>query len=100
MASCKNRTVISIPKSSPATLVNLLITLEALNIAKRNSMTAVQMQTLLTWSDGGHNQFNISEKLTQGQVYSISFITILPTPNIAVLLDLPASWQSCKDTCT
>jgi len=34
------------PKSSPATLVNLLITLEALNIAKRNNMMAVQMQTL------------------------------------------------------
>jgi hypothetical protein len=36
------------PKSSPATLVNLLITLEALNIAKRNNMMAVQMQTLQT----------------------------------------------------
>jgi hypothetical protein len=34
------------PKSSPAILVNLLITLEALNVAKRNNMMAVQMQTL------------------------------------------------------
>jgi hypothetical protein len=45
--------VINIPKSSPATLVNLLITLEALNIARRNNMIAVQMQTLSTVGKSG-----------------------------------------------
>jgi hypothetical protein len=41
-----NRIVISIPNSSPANLVNLFRTTAALNIAMRNSMAAVQMQTL------------------------------------------------------
>lgn len=46
MASCKNRTVINIPKSSPAILVNLLITAHALNTARSTSIRAVQIQTL------------------------------------------------------
>jgi hypothetical protein len=41
-----NRIVINIPNSSPANLVNLFKAAAALNIAMRNSMTAVQMQTL------------------------------------------------------
>jgi hypothetical protein len=41
-----NRIVINIPKSSPANLVNLFRIAAALNIAMRNSITAVQMQTL------------------------------------------------------
>lgn len=45
-ASCMNKIVINIPNSSPANLVNLFITTAALNIAMRNSMKAVQMQTL------------------------------------------------------
>lgn len=40
------RTVINIPKSSPATLVNLVITAEALKIARIKSIQAVQTQTL------------------------------------------------------
>ena len=41
-----NKTAISMPKSSPAILVNLLIIAQALNIARRNSKRAVQTQTL------------------------------------------------------
>lgn len=41
-----NRIVINIPKSSPANLVNLFRITAALNMAMRNSITAVQMQTL------------------------------------------------------
>lgn len=40
------RTAISMPKSSPAILVNLLIIVQALNIARRTSIRAVQTQTL------------------------------------------------------
>jgi hypothetical protein len=38
--------VINIPKSSPANLVNLFRIAATLKIAMRNSITAVQMQTL------------------------------------------------------
>jgi len=41
------RTVMSIPKSSPAILVNLEMMLHAFNIARSISKTAVQTQTLL-----------------------------------------------------
>jgi hypothetical protein len=41
-----NKTVINIPKSSPENLVNLFRIAATLNIAMRNSITAVQMQTL------------------------------------------------------
>jgi len=41
-----NRIVINIPKSSPENLVNLFRIAAALNIAMRNNITAVQMQTL------------------------------------------------------
>jgi len=41
-----NKTVINMPKSSPAILVNLLMIMAALNIAKRNSNRAVHTQTL------------------------------------------------------
>jgi hypothetical protein len=41
-----NKTEISMPKSSPANRVNRLIIAQALNIARRNSKTAVQTQTL------------------------------------------------------
>lgn len=46
MACCMKRTEINMPKSSPASLVNLEIIVQALNIARRNSRTAVQTQTL------------------------------------------------------
>ena len=42
-----NRIVINIPNNSPANLVNLFKAIAALNIAMRNSMRAVQMQTLI-----------------------------------------------------
>lgn len=38
--------MINMPKSSPASLVNLGMILQALNIARRNSINAVQTQTL------------------------------------------------------
>ena len=41
-----NRIVINIPNNSPENLVNLFKAAAALNIAMRNSITAVQMQTL------------------------------------------------------
>lgn len=41
-------TDISMPKSSPATLVNRVIIEEALNMARRNSIKAVHTHTLLT----------------------------------------------------
>ena len=46
MASWMKSTVINIPKSSSAILVNLLIIEAALNIARRISIKAVQIQTL------------------------------------------------------
>lgn len=46
-ASWIKRTVMSIPKSSPAILVNLEMMLHAFNIARRISKTAVQTQTLI-----------------------------------------------------
>lgn len=46
IASCMKRTAMSMPKSSPAILVNLLIMVQALNIARRTSISAVQTQTL------------------------------------------------------
>jgi hypothetical protein len=60
----------SIPKSSPATLVNLLITLEALIIAKRKSMIAVQMQTLPRATKRGAFIFMIPKAITgSGLIY-------------------------------
>lgn len=41
------RTVINMPKSSPATRVNLVMMVQALNIARINNSKAVQTQTLL-----------------------------------------------------
>jgi hypothetical protein len=41
-----NRIVINNPNNSPENLVNLFKAAGTLNIAIRNSMTAVQMQTL------------------------------------------------------
>lgn len=46
IASCMKRTEINMPKSSPANLVNLLIRLQALNIARMNKKSAVQRHTL------------------------------------------------------
>ena len=47
-----NKTAINMPKSSPAILVNLLIIVQALNMASKNSNSAVQTQTL-------HSQINV-----------------------------------------
>ena len=47
-----NRIVINIPNNSPANLVNLFKAAAALNIAMRNNMTAVQMQTLSVDKNG------------------------------------------------
>lgn len=41
-----NRTAINIPNSSPAILVNFVMMVQALNIARENSRRAVQTQTL------------------------------------------------------
>lgn len=46
MASCIKRTLINMPKHSPAILVNLEMIVQALNIARRNKKTAVHRQTL------------------------------------------------------
>jgi len=46
IASCKKRTVMSMPNNSPAILVNLVIIEQALKIASRISNNPVQIQTL------------------------------------------------------
>ena len=61
-ASWKNRTVISIPKSSPAILVNLEMMLAAFNVARRMSKTAVQTQTLLKGKSSLINERAISKR--------------------------------------
>lgn len=47
MASCIKSTEINMPKSSPATLVNLVMSVQALSIARTHNITAVQTQTLI-----------------------------------------------------
>lgn len=47
IASCIKRTDISMPKSSPATLVNLVMSVQAFSIARTQSMIEVQKQTLI-----------------------------------------------------
>lgn len=66
IASCIKRTVISMPKSSPATLVNLLIILQAFKTARRKRKNAVQTQTLQIL----HQKMNIfrTSNFTQGNM--------------------------------
>lgn len=66
-----NRTVINIPKSSPANLVNLFRITAALNIAMRKSITAVQMQTLSKRPMKGKYMYHleVNDELTQNIIY-------------------------------
>lgn len=66
-----NRTVINIPKSSPANLVNLFRITAALNIAMRKSITAVQMQTLSKHRMKGKYMYHleVNDELTQNIIY-------------------------------
>lgn len=85
-ASWKKRTVISIPKSSPAILVNLEMMLAAFNIARRISKTAVQTQTLFKKKKREYSfvickyERAISKRIIINLLKSL-IITILPKPS-------------------
>ena len=64
MACWMKSTVINIPKSSSAILVNLLIIEEALNIARRISIKAVQIQTLQKINESKFKLFELEKDIT------------------------------------
>jgi hypothetical protein len=72
------RTEISMPKSSPAILVNLKMMVAALKIARRTSRSAVQTQTL--WKQLGKERINNSTYAYSMTLKNLSFFfNSLPT---------------------
>ena len=75
-ASWKNRTVISIPKSSPAILVNLEMMFDAFNVARRISKTAVQTHTLLERKES--SKIKKLKRMKNDNIDLVVYSTILP----------------------
>ena len=89
-----NRIVINIPKSSPENLVNLFRIAAALNIAMRNNITEVQMQTLSQKRNYTYH-LEMNDELMQDIIYYLS-LTIQPMEETFSLPGSADFLQNCR----
>lgn len=105
-ASCIKRTAISMPKSSPAILVNLVMMVHALNTARKSNNRPVQMQTLYNIGTLLRNTNHICQ--IQNSIKTINnpdrvekeFHTTQPKLNTACSPTLAVLCWSCTNKCT
>lgn len=90
------------PNNSPATLVNLVMTVQALKIARRIRKNPVQMHTLRqTYKESRHNpKFPPRHGKKGANIWKTNSLTIQPKLKRDRLLTLAGLGRNCTSKCT